>query len=364
MPVEQVYCPKGQILLMTRFLQALRSMHEPQLHPQIIAFCHDHKQKECAAVYVVSCCLAGGPLPKDVATALENATAVHEATKAALWADRHAAIETMPSVQDFPPAAQETISSISSHESSSNTSAVLTECGHPIVMATAGRPADMDARTGVVAAMQGQDLWAKTSSSPCQSSANAAAIMPSQSIPELAETTSMSKHASIHQNSEEQLAKEQNVEAQAAEEQKAEEQSAEDQNAEANRAEEQIVEKQGAEAHSAEEEGAEEQAAEGQSAKGGTAIKQSPNKVDYTQSNRFKAVAPVQQPKGSAVGNATDLDKMFELQVQHIKASAVMLPEPAEVLVTDLLDYRCCAVLCCAVLCCAVLCCAAVLDAE
>ena len=52
------------------------------------------------------------------------------------------------------------------------------------------------------------------------------------------------------------------------------------------------------------------------------------------------------------------LDQMLELQLQRIKDSAVMLPEPAEILVTDLFDHRwlrCCAVLCCAMLCCAVL---------
>ena len=52
------------------------------------------------------------------------------------------------------------------------------------------------------------------------------------------------------------------------------------------------------------------------------------------------------------------LDQMLELQLQRIKDSAVMLPEPAEVLVTDLFDHRWlrrCAVLCCAALRCAVL---------
>ena len=61
------------------------------------------------------------------------------------------------------------------------------------------------------------------------------------------------------------------------------------------------------------------------------------------------------------------LDKMLELQLQRIKDSAVMLPEPAEVLVTDLFDHRwlgCCAVLCCAVLCCAMLCCAVLCPRE
>ena len=42
---------------------------------------------------------------------------------------------------------------------------------------------------------------------------------------------------------------------------------------------------------------------------------------------------------------------LLGLQLQRIRDSAVMLPEPAEVLVTDLLDHRLVALLCCAVLC-------------
>lgn len=50
-------------------------------------------------------------------------------------------------------------------------------------------------------------------------------------------------------------------------------------------------------------------------------------------------------PEESPVSEAA-LDKMLELQLQRIKDSAVMLPETAEVLVTDLFDHRwirCCA---------------------
>ena len=56
---------------------------------------------------------------------------------------------------------------------------------------------------------------------------------------------------------------------------------------------------------------------------------------------------------GGTVSDAA-MDQMLAMQLQRIKDSAVMLPEPAEVLVTDLLDYRWlprCAVLCCAACC-------------
>lgn len=55
-------------------------------------------------------------------------------------------------------------------------------------------------------------------------------------------------------------------------------------------------------------------------------------------------------PEENSLSEAA-LDKMLELQLQRIKDSAVVLPEPAEVLVTDLFDHRC--LCCCAVLCCA-----------
>ena len=56
-------------------------------------------------------------------------------------------------------------------------------------------------------------------------------------------------------------------------------------------------------------------------------------------------------PQEGSVSEAA-LDKMLELQLRRIQDSAVVLTEPAEVLVTDLFDHRwrCrCAVLCCAV---------------
>ena len=47
-----------------------------------------------------------------------------------------------------------------------------------------------------------------------------------------------------------------------------------------------------------------------------------------------------------AAATEVDMDRMLALQLQRIRQSAVMLPEPAEVLVTDLLDHRQVTLLC------------------
>ena len=65
-------------------------------------------------------------------------------------------------------------------------------------------------------------------------------------------------------------------------------------------------------------------------------------------------------PDGRSHATETDHTAMLQQQLDRIRQSAVMLPEPAEVLVSDLVDHRyvCCAALRCAALCCAVLRCA------
>ena len=306
----------------------------------------------------------------------------------------------MPSVQSLPPAGQQATNhaASSSRESSGNISATTgTDCDHPLVTARAGSKGDVGAKPGVDAAVQGQHQSAQIGNSHCQPSANAAATMLSQSIPSgLTDTTAKSHQASydmrqssfcsdakplmqpdcmhiadgsMHEDQcspgchpgrqhstpalKGQKAQGHSTEAQSTDgkntggqiaEQSAgiqnAQQNAEGQSAEGQNAKGEIAIAQSTAGHSAERQITEKQGSEGSSAEGSSVMRQPPHKVEYTGLHRSKALPPSQQPEGNAVANDTDLDRMFEFQVQHIKESAVMLPEPAEVLVTDLLDYR------------------------
>lgn len=91
---------------------------------------------------------------------------------------------------------------------------------------------------------------------------------------------------------------------------------------------------------------------------GDTAVKTCLQAADHNHSSTGASQA---ESKGALLERSSESeaakDKLLGLQLQRIRDSAVMLPEPAEVLVTDLLDHRLVALLCCAVLSCAVLCC-------
>ena len=94
---------------------------------------------------------------------------------------------------------------------------------------------------------------------------------------------------------------------------------------------------------------AEQAEEEGKGSRHGRAEKQSQTHCQAEHSPRASASKHTQQ--------ASDYDALLQQQLDRIRQSAVMLSEPAEVLVTDLIDHRYSrAVLCCAVLCCAVLC--------
>lgn len=83
-----------------------------------------------------------------------------------------------------------------------------------------------------------------------------------------------------------------------------------------------------------------------------TAVKTRLQATDHNHSSRSPSQAESKDiVHKRSLGLEAAMDKLLGLQLQRIRDLAVMLPEPAEVLVTDLLDHRWVALLCCAVLC-------------
>ena len=331
-------------------------------------------------------CCAGGPTPTDISTALADAEAAHDAAKASLHAHKFVAIEAMPSVQRSPavndrPAVQDDVNAFDASAAEADaalespgflrTSAADAEAALEIGGIDGTSAADAEAAsktdsldtTPAAVAEAGPfvkyaaDAASTAHNGPPQQSDNGFLSAEGAEVdPELRtyqdcaplQGERISTEDTAHAPVKDAISSTHDKELPCKTHGRASVQPSNMQNLGGVRGVQKQQQSAKSEAYMAEDVGN----TNGSPAPAGSV----PTSLAQSQSEATGGL-----PQDSSVSGAA-LDKMLELQLQRIKDSAVMLPVPAEVLVTDLFDHRwpvlCCAVLCCAVLCCAVLCCA------